>query len=178
MIYRFLILAVALQFILPCHGEDLPLVETYAKRLVSAIKTKDEKVILAEIYPDTFTGIPPEQVAFIKKHWLMQFTKDADRLTEPMWIRVTRVERNHQPLAGWRWAIQPEYQIEIQPYKEANGGQETTGFQLVEDAVFKDGKFYIVRPIPPDKDLAAAMKKETQPNAGGNAAPLARSAAK
>ena len=159
MIFRTMLIMTALQLVLPCHSEDLSSVKMFAKGFVSAIKTKDEKVIFTELYPDTFTGIPTEQVAFVKKHWMEQFCKDADWLTEPMWINIKRLEGSNKILPQWRWCIQPEYQIEIQPYKETNGGQETTGFGLTETAVFKDGRYYIVRPIPPEQTIAAAMGK-------------------
>jgi len=162
MIYRLVLAAMALQLFLPCFGEEFPLVEEFAKGYVSAIKTKDEKVIFEKLYPGTFEKIPPEQVAFIKRSWMKQISEAADKLTEPMRVKVDRLDLESKILPDCRWAIRPEYQIDIEPYKKTNFGEETTGFGMVDLVVFKDGRFYIVLPIPPESTIVAAMKKEAQ----------------
>ena len=58
-----------------------------------------------------------------------------------------------------RWAAKPEYQIEIQTFRNVPNGKE--GLTMLLDMVIqKDGRFFIIRAVPPEAVLKKQMQKK------------------
>ncbi len=141
------------------YAEEIPGIGEFSEQYWSAIRSKDPQKIFALFDSRVFEQLTPEESEFLKKTWMRGYVNNAEQQGDSYKIATKSFPREGDPLPEWRWAAKPEYQIEIQTFKKVENGTE--GLTLILDlAIQRDGRFYIIRPVPPVEKLERQMKRE------------------
>ncbi len=153
----FLALLLFLSLLLPLRAEEPPELSAFAEAYWAAIQTGDAEKIYALYDPAVFTSISAPEADFLKTYWMKGYAANALNSGDFHEIRTKKLLGNDTPFPDWRWASKPEYQIEIETFRRVADGSE--GLTMIADLVIsKEGRFYIIRPVPPEAILKKAMQ--------------------
>jgi hypothetical protein len=95
----------------------------------------------------------------MKQYWMEGYADTARQQGDSYEITSKTLGTDAAPFPGWRWAAKPEYQIEIQTFRNVPNGKE--GLTMLLDMVIqKDGRFFIIRAVPPEAVLKKQMQKK------------------
>ena len=152
------VLLLSIFFFVPklIFGQENLALEAFAESYWQAIASGNEEDIYSLYDPEVFEMLTPAQVAFMKDSWRRGYEKASTKQGDSYEITTKTLDSASKPLPEWRWASVPEFQIEIQTFKNIAHGKE--GFYGITDVVVsRDGNFYITRPIPQEDELNKAM---------------------
>ncbi len=158
---RILIITLlGLAFIPSIYADDLSKVEAIADQYWAAIRSKEPQKIYALFDPAIFDGLTPEEIDAVKAQWApnyeMMTTKEGDSFE----ILARKWDSDEEPFAGkgWHWPIKPQYQFQIQTFRNVPNGRES--LHVIYDlAVINDGKVLIIRPVPTPETAKKLLKK-------------------
>ena len=155
--YLFILTLIFVSF--PALAEETPGLNAFAEQYWSAIKSRDVEKIFALYDPAVLGQLTPEESEFMKKYWMESYSRTADKEGDSYEITSKTLPADSNPLPEWRWSSKPQYQITIQTLKNVPQGKEglTTLFDM---AIERNGRFYIVRGVPPSDELQAQIKKQ------------------
>jgi hypothetical protein len=143
------------------YADDLAAVKAIAEQYWAAIRSKDPERIYALFDPAIFNELSPSEVAALKEKWnrnyLIMCTKEGDSYE----VDAQQWNSEESPLAekGWHWPGKPQYQFQIQTFKNVAIGRERN-YGITELAVEKEGKILIIRPVPTPDTAKKLLEKK------------------
>ncbi|HWL52359.1 MAG TPA: hypothetical protein VNQ90_07985 [Chthoniobacteraceae bacterium] len=158
-IMRHLAIALLLLTSLVARSEDAPGLSAFAEEYWSAICSGDPQKIYALYDPEVFSNLSPAEADFIKESWMKGYGKTAEKQGDSYQITSKKLPESAHPFPEWRWAAKPEYQIEIQTFRNIPNGR-THLTMLAEMVAAKGNRFYIIRPVPPQEVLQKQLRKK------------------
>lgn len=155
---RLVIIVLLLLSPLIARSSDTAELNQFVEAYWSAIRSRDPEEIFAFYDPRVFSQLSPAEAAFVKEYWTKVYLRSADQQGDSHEIRVKPLEAGGNLLPDWRWTTKPEYQVEIHTFRAVENGKE--GVTMIADTAAKiDGKYHIVRPVPPPDVLKKQMEK-------------------
>jgi hypothetical protein len=157
---RYLItLALTLISSIALRAGDVPGLTEFAEQYWSAVRSQDPEKIYALYEPKIFSDLSPDESESMKKYWMEGYADIASQQGDSYELRSKTLDSDAAPFPTWRWAAKPEYQIEIQTFRNVPNGKE--GLTMLLDMVIqKDGRFFIIRAVPPEAVLKKQMQKK------------------
>ena len=155
---QYLTFALLLLSALVARSEDIPGLNAFAEEYWAAIRTQDPQKIFALYDPKVFADLSLAEGDFIKEYWIKSYLDAAKQQGDSYQITAKAFPADANPLPTWRWAARPQYQVEIHTFKNVENGKE--GLTMMGDVVVqKEGRFFIVRPVPPADVLQNQLMK-------------------
>jgi hypothetical protein len=159
---RYLTFGLLLLSALVARAEDISGLNAFAEEYWSAIRTQDPQKIFAFYDSKVFSELSPAEADFLKEYWIKSYLNAAKQQGDSYQITAKALPAEANLLPTWRWAAKPQYQIEIQTFKNVENGKENLTM-LGDVVVQKEGRFFIIRPVPPEDVLQnQLMKKKGQ----------------
>ena len=95
----------------------------------------------------------------MKQYWMEGYADTARQQGDSYEITSKTLDTDAAAFPGWRWAAKPEYQIEIQTFRNVPNGKE--GLTMLLDMVIqRDGRFFIIRAVPPEVVLQKQLQQK------------------
>jgi hypothetical protein len=160
-IMRTAIILLTFVFLQTLHADDFSAVKAVAEQYWDAIRSKDSEKIYALFDPAIFDGLTPEEIAAVKEVWRpnyeMMTTKEGDSYE----VDARKWDSDESPFAGkgWHWPIKPQYQFQIQTFKNVENGRESH-YVISDLAIEKEGKILIIRPVPSPETAKKLLEKK------------------
>jgi hypothetical protein len=157
---RYLItLALTLISSIALRAGDVPGLTEFAEEYWAAVRSQDPEKIYALYEPKIFSDLSPAEAEFIKQYWFEGYADTANQQGDSYELRSKTLDTDAAPFPNWRWAAKPEYQIEIQTFRNVPNGKE--GLTMLLDMVTRrDGRFFIIRAVPPEAVLQKQIQKK------------------
>jgi hypothetical protein len=157
---RYLItLALTLISSIALRAGDVPGLTEFAEEYWAAVRSQDPEKIYALYEPKIFSDLSPPEAEFIKQYWMEGYADTAKQQGDSYELRSKTLDTDAAPFPNWRWAAKPEYQIEIQTFRNVPNGKE--GLTMLLDMVIqRDGRFFIIRAVPPEAVLQKQIQKK------------------
>lgn len=152
-------LALTLIFSVALRAGDVPGLTEFAEEYWAAVRSQDPEQIYALYEPKIFSDLSPDEAEFMKQYWMEGYADTARQQGDSYQVTLNTLGADADPFPGWRWAAKPEYQIEIQTFRNVPNGKE--GLTMLLDMVIqKDGRFFIIRAVPPEAVLQKQLQKK------------------
>ena len=157
---RYLItIALMLFSSLAVRAGDIPGLTEFAEQYWSAVRSQDPEKIYALYEPKIFSDLSPTEAEFMKQYWMEGYADTARQQGDSYEITSKTLGGDASPFPDWRWAAKPEYQIEIQTFRNVPNGKE--GLTMLLDMVIqRNGRFFIIRAVPPEAVLQKQLQKK------------------
>jgi hypothetical protein len=157
---RYLItLALTLISSIALRAGDVPGLTEFAEEYWAAVRSQDPEKIYALYEPKIFSDLSPDESESMKKYWMEGYADIARQQGDSYETTSKTLDSDAAPFPTWRWAAKPEYQIEIQTFRNIPNGKE--GLAMLSDMVIqKDGRFFIIRAVPPEAVLQKQIQKK------------------
>lgn len=140
---------------------DVPGLTEFAEEYWSAVRSQDPEKIYALYEPKIFSNLSPAEADFMKQYWMEGYVETASKQGDSYEIASKTLGGDTSVFPDWRWAAKPQYQVEIQTFTKLPNGKE--GLTMLADMVVqRDGRFFIIRAVPPQ----AVLQKQLQKNGG------------
>jgi hypothetical protein len=144
---------------LAVRAGDIPGLTEFAEEYWAAVRSQDPEKIYALYEPKIFSDLSPAEANFMKQYWMEGYADTSRQQGDSYELTSKTLDSDATPFPGWRWAAKPEYQIEIQTFRNVLNGKE--GLTMLLDMVIqKDGRFFIIRAVPPEAVLKKQMQKK------------------
>jgi hypothetical protein len=122
---RYLItIALMLFSSLAVRAGDIPGLTGFAEQYWSAVRSQDPEKIYALYEPKIFSDLSPPEAEFMKQYWMEGYADTAKQQGDSYELTSKTLDSDATPFPGWRWAAKPEYQIEIQTFRNVPNGKE------------------------------------------------------
>lgn len=156
---RYLTIALLLLSSLVARSEEMPGLSLFAEEYWSAVRSQDPQKIFAMYDSKVFSDLSPAEVDFIKEYWMKGYSETAKKQGDSYAITSKRLSSDASPFPTWRWAAKPQFQIEIQTFRNVSNGKE--GLTVLADVVIqREDRFFIIRPVPPAAVLQEQLQKK------------------
>jgi hypothetical protein len=120
----------------------------FAQDYAHAVESGDPEKIKPFIDPDILAN-PSASEKQVIDGWFSAFKAKSILITDPVWITVHPFPPTAPTSFGkMHWKIRPQYAIQVQSYHLDGHGGEVGGNGMVDGVVQRDGKLYVVRPLP------------------------------
>lgn len=146
-------------------AEETTDLRVFADKYWAAIQSGDADRIFACYDPGVLGHLTPEERDFMKAAWMHSYKSITAKRGNAYEINVFPLPAETEIGPELRWSSEPEYQVEIHLF-ERDGDQRTGLGSIVDMAVRRGERFYIVRPVMPEKKLKLYLenaKKKQQP---------------
>ena len=157
---RYLItIALTLLSSVALRAGDVPGLTEFAEEYWSAVRSQHQEKIYSLYEPKIFSELSPAEAESMKQYWMEGYADTARQQGDSYEITSKTLDTDAAPFPGWRWAAKPEYQIEIQTFRNIPNGKE--GLTMLLDMVIqRDGRFFIIRAVPPEAVLQKQIQKK------------------
>ena len=140
------------------HAETTtPSIQEFSKEYWAAVKARNTEKALSYFDLRILEQLTPEEQKFVKEGWVKSLLQAADNQGDSQRTTTSEIPTTAELLPTWRWPAKPQYQIQVEMFKNVPTGKESH-YSLIEVAFLQDGFFKIIRPIPPADQLEKQIK--------------------